>query len=368
MDSCNDQFIWSHFKEAGYFTAYGEDYLRLAEAFNGAFRFHKQPTDHFLKPLFHNHEREIYDKGLVCTGQVTSGQQILDYALDFSNTYRNDNFFGLFWMNSFNSGINSIASRADKTLENFLNSLTYTGVLRNTFIILFSSHGMRFGELRLQVAGYYEERLPLLFMWSPSHFQITYMKELRNAALNQMSLVTPYDLYNTLVGILRLSYNTSTAGESNACKNCVSIFQPIQWTRTCTDAAIGQKWCSCHTLYPLDIQDSEGIKSVFFAATHINSIAIIVKTKRCWKCARLTLSKVLRIHFYYVNTKLYYVVAFSMAPANMTYEAKLSKSEKKLSMIGEVSYISPYWGNGSCVLKQSDRLYCACQKLDECLN
>ncbi|XP_075970075.1 uncharacterized protein LOC142972671 [Anticarsia gemmatalis] len=84
MDNCNDHMIWSTFKKAGYVTAYGEDYLQLPDTFTNDYEFRKPPTDHYMRPFFLKGERKRRNSTFLCAGMVCSGQQVLDYALDFA--------------------------------------------------------------------------------------------------------------------------------------------------------------------------------------------------------------------------------------------------------------------------------------------
>lgn len=371
MDECNDLLIWNTFKTAGYVTAYGEDYLRLPDTFSKNYVFRNPPTDHYMRPLFLKGETELFNKSLVCAGKASSGEQLLDYALDFANTYRAQSFFGVFWMNSFSHNINSRPQDSDKLFENFFNRLYYTGVLENTFVIFFSDHGLRFGETRLKVSSYYDDRMPCLFFWVPFAFKRRQPKEFESMANNQFRLLTPYDIFNTLIEINSWSMCINFSGSvSEACPKCQSIFKSVSVNRTCKDVAIPEKWCSCHKLYPLDTQDSEGIKSVFFVMSYIKAMIKSIKTKHCWGCMNLKLKNIIRIHFYYNNhkTKLYHVVAFVMTPGNVSYEATVLRKANDIELIGSVSVISPYRNLGKCTLQPTDRLFCVCQKVEDCQN
>ncbi|KAL4714185.1 hypothetical protein ACJJTC_008539 [Scirpophaga incertulas] len=366
MDKCNNLLIWSIFKKSGYVTAYGEDYLRFPDTFNKNFEFTHPPTDHHLRTFYVHEEKELYNGSLVCTGKKPSGQHLLNYAFDFANTYRYDQYFGVFWMNSFSHAVYSHPQDADKMFEDFFNRLTYTGILENTFIIFFSDHGIRFGEYRVQPASYYEERMPALLMWAPLKFKGEYPQFFKMTVYNQYRLITPYDLYNTLVNINSLFESSdSTVGAAKACLRCHSMFKIISGNRTCNDVNIHAKWCSCHHLYPLDTHDSEGIKSVIYAAAQINSRIQNMSTNRCWRCLKLSLNKILRIHFYYDKLSLYYVVAFSMTPGNMSYEAVVSKNNSTLELVGAISVISAYKHLGECTA-YNNRLFCVCDSYDVC--
>lgn len=371
MDECNHLRIWSKFKEAGYVTAYGEDYLKLPDTFHDEYLFLRSPTDHYLRPLFMMGESDV--SSTVCTGKQLSGQHILDFALDFAVTYKQQSFFGFFWINSFSHNINNHPEESDTIIENFLNRLSYTGVLEDTFIILFSDHGIRFGELRLSMESYYDERLPFLFVWSPTKFKARHPIEFKNMVTNQFRLVTPYDLHKTLIEINRLSVCndsiTNNTNVSQACPNCHSLFLTVSGNRTCQDVAIHEKWCSCHKLYVLDPADPEGLRSAMHVVSYIISKSKTVKTvrrKRCWICQEFLLKKVLRIHFYYDANKvnLYHVVAFTMTPGNLSYEATVLRKGTHAEIVGKVSFISSYKGLGQCTVAHADRLFCVCKEQD----
>ncbi|XP_023950355.1 uncharacterized protein LOC112054717 isoform X2 [Bicyclus anynana] len=367
MDQCNNKLIWSIYKNSGYVTAYGEDHLRLPDIFSKDYSFRKSPTDHYMRPFFLKEEIEINNHSLLCAGKISSGQQLLDYAINFVLTYKDDPFFGFFWMNSFSHNMNNHPEDADRMFEDFFNRLYYTGAFDNTFIIFLSDHGIRFGENRILVESYYDDRLPLLYIWPPTTFKMNYPDKLKSLLINQFRLITPYDLFDTLFEISKLADCDEVENEA-ADPNHNSIFSVISPNRTCQDVGIHDKWCSCHNLYPLDAEDAEGIRSVHFAVSHIVSVMQTIKTKRCWSCTHLSLKNVSRIHFYYDKNKIniYFVVAFSMSPMNIFYEATVLHKDSQMYLVGSVSIISPYKGFGDCTIKHEDRIYCVCQKNDNC--
>lgn len=365
---CNNLLISDKFKQAGYVTAYGEDYLTLRDT---SYAFKVPPTDHYMEPFSMKGDREI-NKSLVCAGKVSSGHQLISYALDFVNNYINEQFFGLFWMNSFSHNINSRPQEADALLENLFNKLTYTRVLKNTFVIVFSNHGILFGDHRLKIESYYDERLPILFIWAPNKFNRQHSDKIMSLIANQFQLVTPYDLYNTLVNIRDISLCRNTTEISEACPNCHGVFEEVNEKRKCQDVGIHDKWCSCHKLYPLPAKDAEGVQSVYFVVTYIQVMIKFIKSyNKCWECVRLSLKNILRLHYYYNDDNkgiLFYVVAFAMTPGNVSYEATVLLKDGKRELIGPISVISPYRGLGKCALKPKDRLFCICEKIDGCSN
>lgn len=365
MDHCNDIMIWSEFKNLGYVTAYGEDYLRLPDTFSRHNAFHKQPTDHFIRPLFLTGEREYGNGSILCNGKATSAQQLLDYAFDFAKTYKNESFFGAFWINSHSHNTKESPRDLDKPLENFLLRLHYSHVLKNTFIVFLSDHGIRFGPQRKLMVSYYDERLPALFIWVPQLFRYYYPKYYDNAMMNQRKLVTPYNLHGMLADIVHInSKNYKTENHRYP-----SLFANISESLTCSDAGIHEKWCSCHKMHEIEAIDVEGQNTVNFVLHHIQQLAKKIRTKSCWGCATFSLKSIIRMHYYYESRKkhLYYVVAFTLNPGNISYEATVLKDHSNTTLVGPISVISTYRGLGKCALHYKDRLYCICQKEEKCM-
>lgn len=361
MDYCNYLLIWKAFKDAGYATAYGED--SPGNTFTKDYAFHKPPTDHYMHPFFLKKENH-HNKNSSCKGKVSSGQQLLDYAVDFVNTYKRESFFGFFWINSFSRDEKHRPEYADKMIENFMNQLIYTGILTNTFVMFVSAHGLRFGRRRLEMESFYDDRLPMKFIWAPLLFNGKHSDKYKSLVLNQRRLTTPYDIYSTLLDIKRISLCSNASDPApEGCSNCHSILKSINESRTCKEAAIHEKWCTCHKLYPLTVQDPIGLKSVSAAVSYIQGMTLNIETQNCWSCARPFLKNVTRIHFYYDEdkTKIFYVVAITMSPGDTTYEALVLRNDG-YQVVGPISPISYYQGLGKCALNRRDRLFCVCQK------
>ncbi|KAJ8725524.1 hypothetical protein PYW08_003707 [Mythimna loreyi] len=361
MDDCNYMFIWKAFKDAGYATAYGED--NLGKTFSKDYAFHKKPTDHYMLPFF---LKEEYRRNNIssCAGKISAGQQLLDYAVDFANTYKKESFFGFFWLNSFSRNEKNRPEYADKLIENFMNQLIYTGVLTNTFIMFLSAHGLRFGRHRLKMESFYDDRLPMKFIWTPLFFKGYHSDKYKDLVMNQRRLTTPYDIYSTLLDIKRISLCSNSSNPvPEGCPNCHSLLESISNNRTCKEVGIHERWCTCHKLYPLTVQDPIGLQSVDAAVSYIQGKTANIETQSCWGCARPSLQNVTRIHFYYDEdkTKTFYVVAISMSPGNATYEALVLRKDG-YRVVGPVSPISYYQGTGKCALRRKDRLFCFCQK------
>ncbi|CAG5012392.1 unnamed protein product [Parnassius apollo] len=356
MNECNELMMWSKYKDVGYFTAYGEEYLRLPDTFSRHKGFKIPPTNHYARPFFLTGEKK--SGNYICTGKQPSAIHLLDYALDFARAYINENFFGMFWLNSFSHNTDNMPALLDNDMLSFLEKLEHTGALNNTFIIFLSDHGIRYGEMRLPIESYYEERLPMLFMWVPLAFQETYFEEYHNTKINQYRLITPYDLHSTMWHILKLSNDSIQEIPSEACPQCSSLFLEKTIYRTCSDAGVSDKWCSCHNMAEANEKENNSQQSLKLAVTFIKNRTQIIETTRCMECAKLTLKTVLRHHVYSNGTKEVHIIAFMMSPGDVAFEANILTDDNEIKILEPTETISAYNTRGNCVVNPNDRSYC----------
>lgn len=369
MDKCNELIIWSTFQKAAYVTATGEEYLRLPDTF-AKYGYKSSPTDHYLRPLFLTGEHVTGN--LVCTKKLPSAMHMLDYSKQFTNAYKQNKFFGFFWSNSYSHNIENSPTLIDKDIVTFFTSLNETGVLNNTFIFFLSDHGSRYGKLRVPYESYYDERLPMLFIWVPYHFKKLQKRQYNNLISNQNRLVTPYDVYLTLKEIMLISKEPEQYSKptTDACPNCRSMFNEINPMRKCSDVNVDEKWCSCHEMRNLPVSDEDIRRSVELSVTNLQDRIKNTPTTSCMKCIELKLKKILRTHVYrdeFTNST-YFVIAFVMTPGDVAFEATVVKWNNDLSVVQPTYSITSYNSRGSCVIIPYHRQHCVCMKKKNCKN
>ncbi|XP_060527924.1 uncharacterized protein LOC132702980 [Cylas formicarius] len=246
LDSC--PFLWQTYRDLGYVTAYVEDEAKI-----GTFTFHKKgfsrpPCDYYFRPYILASEKLAGYKlnGMTyCTGPESAGERILNLAKDFSSTFAEGPYLGVFWMNSFSHNELNSPMMLDEKITQFLIDLNYTGTYDNTIVILFSDHGIRFGNIRTTKTGWLEERLPFIYFSFPSWFKKMFPAEYQNFVDNERKLTTPYDFHMTLQDILILSGLNHEVTPSQGCPNCKSLFDEIPVDRSCEEAGIEDHWCTC---------------------------------------------------------------------------------------------------------------------------
>lgn len=358
---CSDYFIWNKFMAAGYVTAYGEDYLDLPNTFTKYGGFRIRPTHHYMTPFFRLGEKRAGH--IMCLKRQPSATHMLNYIHEFARTYKRNRFFGSFWINSYSHDAKDNPSNLDKELSNWFMKLNGTGALRNTFVIFFSDHGIRFGDMKLPIESYYEERLPMLYVWVPNDFKKQQAQKYTNMLVNEHRLITPYDLYATLGDILKLTNSSVKRSISDACPRCGGLFRlkSIHWT--CADARVSENGCSCRTMNTVDNEATETQYSLKLASDFINNVTDAVNTVPCMACKSLTLKAILRSHAFHIKDRIYNVIAFEMSN-NYRFEATIVYRGNNARVL-YLHTVTAYNKKGNCVLDPSDRPYCDCEK-SEC--
>jgi hypothetical protein len=178
FDPNEAQFIWKKFQKNGFATAHGEDTADFP-TFNTVNKsgFYQPPTTHYFRPFSMAIERFLdfqwmhFQKFYI--GFQTYADFLFKYAIDFSEMYKNDKFFGFFWCSTFSHDEFSFPSTMDLKIKGHLHDLKTRGVLDTSAVIFLSDHGIRYGRIhRLMVSDenyyFHYEDMPITSS-PPSH-------------------------------------------------------------------------------------------------------------------------------------------------------------------------------------------------------
>ncbi|KYQ50400.1 hypothetical protein ALC60_10517, partial [Trachymyrmex zeteki] len=369
LDNC--PFLWHNFRNAGYVTAYGEDETILNTFNYLKVGFVEPPTDYYLRPYMLASEKllkiKIRFNMKYCTGPKLSFERIFDYAVNFAQTFVGVPYFGFFWTNTIShDNMNGISSMDTRVLKKF-EFLEQEGILNDSMIIFLSDHGMRWGEFRNTFVGWYEERLPYIYIWLPEWFRQKNPEAQRALAVNQNRLTSPFDLYETLRDVLAIGGGDADA--SPGCSTCQSLFAPVPRERGCQDAGVVYHWCTCTAFKSVNVNDRIANGGVQKFLDHVESIVKNYKNKKGRRlCARLKLKKVHRvdqmIDFGTDNlSSITYFYMIQTAPGNGNFEVTIryhGDGNYTLSD-SEVSRINPYAVSAKC-LNRGMKQYCHCVK------
>lgn len=362
--------IWKDYKCSGYITGFGEDYCSLS-----TFNFDKKgfpdpPTDYYYRPYFLAAE-QLKSAGNkcntgFCSGPESSGERVLNIAKDFSITFKDQLSFGLFWMNTFSHDSFNCPSVMDEKVLQFLSDPSFVDSLNDTIFVFFSDHGFRFGAHRRTNSGWLEERLPFIYMRIPNKFQTNFPREYKNFLTNSLRLTTPYDFHNTLQHVLKL-YNTShTSLSSPGCPKCHSLFEEVDEKRTCQDAGITQRWCTCTSYSHLPTTDSYVQSVANFVVQTINGLMRTFPDGG--KCVPYFLDSVLSVGTSEVrinaeNEKVNYVLVTVKTNTKAMFESTVEvpvEGPERLKIVGSISRVDRYADTSFCVRSSELKKYCYC--------
>ncbi|XP_017863970.1 PREDICTED: uncharacterized protein LOC108614381 [Drosophila arizonae] len=372
LDQCD--FIWKLFQKHGYVTAYGEDAVQI-NTFNYMKRgFQQPPVDHYLRPYLFVAEKQlggfIHDFLPECVGFELEAITVYKYAQEFANRYLNNSFFGFFWTSTHSHDTISQTRSMDEYLKEYMQGLVAQGILENSIVIFFSDHGLRFGPTRDSWSGYFEERLPFLFIWLPEFMRQAYPEFVDALRVNRKRLTTPYDLHLTLKHILSLTGRVGSQedlGGAKDCPQCQSLFKPIPLNRSCADVSIEDHWCTCRTFKRTT--DKILTRLAQHTVEHINSL--LANGSYLNRCEPLQLNQI--EHAYRADANAFdprhvriYMLTLTTLPNYAKYEAtlrydKLQPKHNKIRLTGSVSRLNSYRGYIGCLGRDPMIRYCYCR-------
>ncbi|KZC05444.1 hypothetical protein WN55_06414 [Dufourea novaeangliae] len=365
LDRC--PFLWRNFREAGYATAYGEDETDINTFNYLKVGFVDPPTDYYLRPYILACEKLLKVKKRFhlkyCTGPETSFDRILDYAIEFARTFLGLPYFGFFWTSSISHENANAISSMDARLSAKIKYLERDGVLNDTMVVFLSDHGMRWGPIRNTFVGWYEERLPFLYIWLPEWFRNERPYAYPSLRANQHRLVSPFDLYETLREVLSLSGGQAKA--SPACADCRSLLGRVPRQRGCSNVGISSHWCACTAFNPADPRDPIVQKGAQAFLEHVNARVDPYKDKKGRRlCAKLRLKKLHRVDRaldFTVSTDLAFFYLIQLAPGDGKFEVTVRYHENATYTVSdhEVSRLNAYASSAKC-LDRGLKQYCHC--------
>lgn len=365
IDDC--PFIWRNFSEVGYVTAYAEDEPR-----GGTFNYAKTgfvvpPTDYYIRPFLLASEDRLNVKTRhslnVCLGPTPTTEHIFRYIIDIVTVFESALYFVMTWINNFSHSSNAIPADMDDKVSVFFQELEDTGALNTTFVIFLSDHGMRWGDIRSTSIGWFEERLPFIYIWVPEWFKQKHPDYYKNLKTNRNRLTSPFDLHLTLREILEMSRQNDkrrVAYECPGCPKCVSLFSEVSADRACEDAGITANWCTCNKYRSVSNKDEVSEAVAMYALSEINA-KLQKAGNSSAQCAELTFGQIIKIKR--KTTKDFhddFIVSFNALPGGAVFEATVRRLNSTFQLQGEVSRISMYGNQSDCVDDADLKLYCYC--------
>ena len=198
----NNTLITKYLKENGYITCYCID-LCMKDNVN---------TFHNINSLeVYDHQFIICDpnidhfnqNSIKCLYGKINAYHLYEYGNQFWRKYKNNRKFLTIIINDGHEGTLEALKYVDDTIFNFLNNLYKDNLLKDSSVFLLSDHGVGMPSIYFFYSFYkLEEHLPMLYIIINDRKNITYNEQYKYIHKNQQTLITGYDIYNTLIHII----------------------------------------------------------------------------------------------------------------------------------------------------------------------
>ncbi|KAH8353220.1 hypothetical protein KR084_009686, partial [Drosophila pseudotakahashii] len=245
-------FLWNHFHNAGYLTAYAEDLSSISTFNYLKMGFKRPPVDFYLRPFLMVIEQVMqtveYFGFKYCVGRKHSFTYVFDFAKQLIERFVLEQpkpLFGLFWTSSFTHDNFRGGANLDGLFVRYLEQFKAYGLFERSIVILLSDHGSRYGPLAEHYTGFLEERQPMLHIYLPSWYRRRYPSVERALILNKNRLSSNYDLHLGIRQLIEQIHPRMDFMRSVKCDYCRSILRVLPSNRSCSDAGIPDHWCTC---------------------------------------------------------------------------------------------------------------------------
>ena len=224
--------ITKYFKENGYITCNIADYCdkdNIRTFYNYTF---EEIYDHqFI--LCDPNKDHFNSNTIKCLYGKQNADHFYEYAEQFWRKYPNNRKYLSIVSLEGHEGTLKVVSYIDNIIYNFLNNLFNDNLLKETSVFLLSDHGCGMPSLYSTYDFYQiEKNLPMLFMIINDRKNISYDLQYKYLFENQQTLITAYDIYNTIGNIIYgdnyIYINNKSENKDNPkSENGISLFEEI---------------------------------------------------------------------------------------------------------------------------------------------
>ncbi|KAH8242814.1 hypothetical protein KR032_002314 [Drosophila birchii] len=364
FDKC--YFLFDFFKAAGYTTMFGEDSFAGGTFAYMSHGFQRQPTDFYLRPVMNeiHHTSNYQALGadlILCTANRTYSQVLDNFRhrlLPHMEARSQDTgFFGFFWQSY---GVHDYfwhAKIADAMYESYLKELYRRQLFRNTFVLLMSDHGLRFGQFAGTLQGMREISLPTAIAIYPRWMVQQFPLAIKNLKVNAHRLMTTHDLHETLKDLA----NLENLKDEQICRRThqlrndpnISLFLPIPEKRSCTSAQIPEHFCECDNYVKIPVNLASVQNVARFVVQRINELLTPYP-----KCQRLQLSHVKDA--YKRDPRQTVTVRLVTRPGFGHFDATVYHDHRNTTLLGRITRTNQYREQSNCIQKSINQQYCYC--------
>jgi len=251
--------LWNLFKDKGFVTLFG------LESCDNSFprKLGRMPNiDYVSSPFFcaayrlTSYKASKGNKMQRCIGPAMSHFYLFNYTLAFTDLYPDVHK----WIYVHVDAAHEVTGQHAETLDLDLAAFLQVFLQKNPHSVVFleGDHGMRYGDWMKSVEAFQENRLPPLFLITPSSLirEIAHAEE--TLKQNSLRLNSKYDMRRTLIYLSGVPYARKEPGEELF--PAVNLYtQRVQDNRTCQEAGIVPWHCSCLVLVPISDGVVQGV-------------------------------------------------------------------------------------------------------------
>ena len=225
--------IIKYFKENGYVTSYSNEICLIDITKIKKKLKYEEIGDHELILCDPNKKHaNLLVKRCLYNKIVTD--YLYEYGNQFWRKYKNNRRFLIITTHDGHEGTLEVLKYLDNTLFNFLNGLFNDNLMKDTTTFLLSDHGTALPSPYYMNSFYFKEiSLPMLYIICNDRKNISYNKQYQYIYQNQQTLVTGYDIYNTIGNLLygdNYDYikNKTDLHDTPKSKYGISLFKEIK--------------------------------------------------------------------------------------------------------------------------------------------
>ncbi|CAD5214852.1 unnamed protein product [Bursaphelenchus okinawaensis] len=310
-NSMNDFFIMQQFAEKQYVTMLNEDHeatitcyfgcvglLSPADHWLAGFRLRQNVYGHGSSDYYYNKQNNLTFADHIKKCCKESYQQLLDHLQQFIDVYPTEAQFSINWMSYLVHENMNALFHADNDFAEFFDRNSEK--LKNSFLIIISDHGTRFGEVQTEPIAQYEDYNPAFVMAVPE----TYRKDdgfMRVLKSNSEKLFSQHDVFATLYDIVTNHNNVKTNVTKPKHLFGSSLLQPLPEPRNCFSLGVPLRYCMCKKVINVTENSDIAIDIAHTAVERMNKDLLDNDYHR--KCLKLILHYGSNVNVAEYNTK-----------------------------------------------------------------
>ena len=379
-------FIWNDYEDSGYLTMLQEDHPSIS-TFNylkHGFKF--RPTSFYGRPFWNKYyskrtgPRQCHRKYQTYSTWINLIDSLTQNF--YTEINKDISYFSFNFIDEYTHDYMYVPYDLDVKFRNMIVKLEKNGKLDDTFLMIFSDHGIR---LRLYGYGTDQGKLekynPFISIRLPKILKNT--RYFKNSFENQFKMVTFFDLFQTLKHFLHINkygieddisecnkkFRINDINERNT--RGISIFEHINMNRSCLDGLIPLKLCNC--LLRTKIDEKEFKLQTNYSFNNLSSYIVdrlnkITENERK-KCELFKFDTLKSIELIKITTVDIYEVNILVQPGDALFEVMLKVDEnyrKKYNQIKLVidtlpKRLSPYGNQSHCINDVTLVNFCFCR-------